>query len=103
MNETISFMAECITVDPEELIRRATRLRSLGARIEPMAGDADRLADELAAVGSPAYGALGSDFSTSWQLAMQVFAGRLESVGDRLDAAAITYAAYEELLAEAFE
>jgi hypothetical protein len=38
----------------------------------------------------------------SWALALHVLAETLAEVGSRLDEAAVTYAAFEVLLAEAF-
>lgn len=96
-------MPECLAVDPSDLEARAAWLRALGAQVTPTASDAERLCDELAAVGSTAYARIGDRFSVSWALALHVLAETLAEVGSKLDEAAVTYAAFEVLLAEAFD
>lgn len=95
-------MPECLAVDPADLIARAERLRSLGHEITPTAQGAERLLDELAAIGPDACAFVGRSFSSSWALSLHVLAGTLTEVSERLDAAAVTYAAFEELIAGAF-
>ena len=96
-------MAECIAVDPSDLVTRAERLRSLGLAIAPTADDAERLIDELTSIGSGGYADAGERFASSWALSMSVLAATLESIGTRLEEAAVTYAVFEEMLVEAVD
>ncbi len=95
-------MPSCLAVDPSDLAARATRLRVLGAHVTPTVSDAEALHAELASVGAAAYARLGDRFSTSWALALHVLAGTLTDLASRLDEAAVTYAAFDAMLAEAF-
>ena len=94
-------MAECVAVDPSDLITRAERLRSLGLAVAPTADDANHLIDELTSIGSSAYARAGERFASSWALSLTVLAATLESIGTQLEEAAVTYAIFEEMLAEA--
>ncbi|HUW02920.1 MAG TPA: hypothetical protein VMW08_11250 [Acidimicrobiales bacterium] len=96
-------MPECLAVDPADLEARAQRFHSLGRDLEPRRSDAEHLADELGAIGSPSYAEVGRQFSASWALALAFLVDGLDEIGARLDEASQVYRMFEGLLAEALD
>lgn len=93
-------MGECIAVDPNELRRRSEALRAIRTAVTPTEARLRALTVPLGAVGA-GWAFLGATFTERWLLTLAHVGGVLDDVATRLDRAAVTYEAYEELLAEA--